>query len=158
MDKRFISTAVFCLMAWTARAEQVPAVFVYSDEDGAEDIACSIRGASIVAAVESELRHNRISIATQDQYNKAEAISAAIVTTSLELSGGLCVTGYELSLENGQYVTVDVTNERRFAKVVFCAVSGVMSGAGSGMQGRLNTQFRDLTSECVSEYLAKSGR
>lgn len=152
-----VLSAIFCMFLFsspTIHAQGLPAVHVSSaSDDTSDEKECQIRNASVVSAVESELRHNRITLASREQYISSRAIAAETQITTLKTPDGLCVVSYSLQVLNYQRVKVDVTQQERWANIVLCYEGGVMTGGSANLQGRLNTQFRDLTSMCVSKYL-----
>lgn len=127
-------------------------MYVETEEDGKNARACEVSNVSIVAVVESELRYNRIPVGTRAQVINDEALRLSVNTTALHTQGA-CAVSYSLTLSNYQPVVLSVTGEAKWAKVMLCEKGGLMTGPTYNLQSRLNAQFRDLASQCISQYL-----
>lgn len=151
----FIALAMFCCVGSAAQAQEFPPVYVSIEEDDKDSGDCQVSTASSKAAVESELRYNRIPVGTKAQFISDEALQARAQTGVLAISGG-CAVSYIFSLSNFQEVVLSITGKEMWAKVEICRLAGIMSGPSYNMQSRLNAAFRDYTSQCISEYRKKS--
>jgi hypothetical protein len=110
--------------------------------------------------VKSELRHNRVPIATEEDYDSGDsgkAIVAYIETLADNRVGGYghCLVAFRFSLVVPQIVRIAVTQEVRWEKIEFCRRWGTMTASVSDIQPTLNNAFRDITSQCITEYLGE---
>ena len=151
MTKRLL-IALFLCTAEVANAEELPAVYVSSEQDDANMEKCQIRNASVTAAVESELRYNRVPIASRTDWFADQAIRAYVSVTAVHMVNGVCATAYELSLNTLQKVELSLNGEERYVTIEFCEDGGVMTGTPLDLQSRLNAAFRESTSVCISKF------
>jgi hypothetical protein len=116
---------------------------------------CGYTHTSIEAAVKSELRHNRIPITTD---STGKEIWAYIETIGDDRVGyGQCAVAYRFSLVVPQNVEVWATKEWRSVKMEFCRRGGILTASVADVQPTLNNQFRDFTSQCITQYLENGG-
>lgn len=154
MRTLLITVATLCHVGSAAQAQEVPPVFVLTEDDSKAALACQVSNTSSSAAVESELRYNRVPVATRAQGIRYEALRATVQSTPIQISGG-CAAAYSFSLNLYQPVVLRVTGKEMWVTVEICSRSGIMSGPTYDLQSRLNLVFRDLTSECIAEYRKK---
>lgn len=158
-DEGKIRRFLFALIAFSGLvpavyAQEFPPVYVLAENPPEKATACGYSHTAIVAAVKSELRHNRIEIATSEDNTAGTAIMAYINTTAGDVGvPGMCVVRYDFVLTTNEFVTISATNERRFASIVFCRKFGLAYYSQSSIQTNLNNQFRDYISQCITEYL-----
>jgi hypothetical protein len=150
----FFALFAFCCFGSAAQAQEFPPVHVLSEQDDDDARTCQVSNSSSKAAVESELRYNRVPIATREQYVQLEALRVYVEFNALEIPGG-CVVSHRISLGNYQPVLLLVTGKAMNATVEICNKGGIMSGPSHNLQSRLNAAFRDYTSQCLSEYQKK---
>jgi hypothetical protein len=137
-----------------AHTQEFPPVYVLSENMSENADGCGYTHASIEATVKSELRHNRVPIATEEDYASDKAIVAYIETLGDNRLGyGQCLVGYRFSLVVPQIVRITVTQEVRWEKIELCRRWGTMTSSVADVQPTLNNQFRDFTSQCITEYL-----
>jgi hypothetical protein len=150
----FIALVALCQVSSVAQAQEVPPIYVLAEEDDRDAPACQVSNTSISAAIESELSYNRVPVGTEAQHYRDEALQLHVVTTILVISG-TCVVSNVLSLRSVQQVVLSVTGKTMFARVEICRKGSMISGPVFNMQSRLNAEFRDFTSRCISEYRKK---
>lgn len=159
MKSKFISGALalssLAIFGSPATAQEFPPVYVLSKSMTDHTDGCGYTHTSIEAAVKSELRHNRIPIATD---TTGKEIWAYIETIGDDRVGyAQCSAAIRFSLVYPQQVEVWATKEWRSVKMEFCHRWGTVSGRASDMQPTLNTTFRDFTGQCITEYLENGG-
>lgn len=150
----FLALLAFCCFGSAAQAQEFPPVFVWGEKDDNDDRACQVSYASIIAAVESELRYNRIQVGTREQFRSDQALSSYVRATMIVTPGG-CVVSYSFQLENIQPVVISVTGKAMTAAVEICSRGGLISAPTYELQSRVNAAFRDYTAQCISEYRKK---
>jgi hypothetical protein len=134
-------------------AQEFPPVYVFTEDDDDSSDTCQIGGASIVAAVESELRQNQISIASGAERYNGDSIWAYLNLNAAKLSGSICAVDYNFQLTHRQIIFHVHKEKAVNVSVENCNLGGLMTGVPSGLQSRLNDKFRDLTNQCISKYL-----
>jgi hypothetical protein len=138
----------------TAHAEEFPPVSVFSDGDDEIAEACGVSGASIVAAVESEFRHNRIPIAAANDQFGPGTINAFIYFVAGDITGaGGCAIAYNLELYHRQSIYDALKKKERMATIEDCHDGGLIWGPSAGLQTRVNDQYRNSVNICISRYL-----
>ncbi len=138
-----------------AHAQEFPPVYVLSENMSANADGCGYTHTSIEAAVKSELRHNRVPIATeQEDLRSGKAIMAYIETIGDDRVGyDECAVAFRFSLVTAQFVEVAVTKEWRYPTLQFCRRWGTVTASVADVQPTLNNNFRDFTSQCITQYL-----
>jgi len=149
MRTLFTALVALCYVGSPAQAQEFTPVYVATEDD---DDTCEVSNVSIVAVVESELRYNRIPVGTRAQAIADEALTLRVNTTAV-FNRGVCAVGYNLEMSNYQEIVLSVTGEKRWATTVLCQKGGLMTGPAFDLQSRLNAEFRDFASQCISQYL-----
>lgn len=152
--RTFLATLIaFSCIGSVAYAQEFPPVYVFTEDDDDSSYACQVSGASIVAAVESEFRQNLIAIASVEQKFSGKSVWAYINVNPIEISGSLCAASYDFQLYQRQPIYDVVKDRNTIANVEHCSLGGIMTGAPSGLQDRINDNLRDFTNQCISAYL-----
>lgn len=130
------------------QAQTFPKVYVFSEDDEADNISCSVSHKSAVSTVQAALRNNGIQI----EYSSDDSVMRAYVNVgAINLSNG-CAVNWSLIFQNYQYVDDEFLKRPFFATIVYCKKGGILTGSASEVYSGLLLYFRDKTNECVSEY------
>lgn len=142
--------AALALAAPPARAQDFPPIYVYGENDD-NTAKCAMSHDQAVAAVESALRYNHVSVASREAAVRSAALQAYVTMNPLDL-GDVCAVSLSFSLEDHQVVRSSVLDADRRVTVVYCNRTSIMSGPKYDLQTRANDWFRDMTNYCLSEF------
>jgi hypothetical protein len=153
---RFLTAmmAFICIVP-AAHAKEFPPVYVVAEIMPNEATSCGYSHDSIAATVKSELRHNRIEIATMEDYPLNAILGFIITNADYRADFGLCAVRFDFSFWTMESITLSPTKEKRVEQVVFCERGGLITGKAKDVQKELNNNFRDYTSQCIFEYLGE---
>jgi hypothetical protein len=158
MKSFMVLVASIATFSTEASAQELPPIFVYAEDIDDSETACGIRQASLVAAVESALRYNRVSIANNDDYINDRALSiyvnmmAAPINYESGRGTGSCYGSPMLSLETSFRVTNPVTGTMNWATVTFCRKRSLVIRRQADFAAEIDRGLSEMASECVSEY------
>lgn len=150
--RAYLCAGFLGLLLWSSpsSAQDFPSMYVYGEDDEADERSCNARHASAVAAVESELRQNQVPTVSRAVALGGRALQIYVQLNALELETG-CAVAIRLSLENYQPVILDVTGETLGVVAVISNRSSLLTGSASNMQTRINEALRGYLNEALSE-------
>jgi hypothetical protein len=148
MHKTVIAVSM-AAMAWaqSAAAQPVPtSLYVLVEDVDAAGSACGLTAEVERSAIRSSMRYNRISESTDPDSTPEVYVN----TNTLQISGGLCVTSYMVSIR--QFVPADAP--RPYGEFMYCEEGGLLSGANHG--NRVSGSIKTAFDRCLSRIQDKA--
>jgi hypothetical protein len=144
-----VGCLAFLIPHTALRAQTFPKVYVYGENDDADNISCSASHKSAVAAVQAALRGNNIEIEYSDSANSNIKAYVNIVVVK---PSNICSAFFSLKLQHYQYIEYDYNKKVFFATVLHCDKGSIVTGSASHVYSSILLGMKDMTNECISTY------
>ena len=152
--RRFLCALMtLSIVAPAVHARETPKMHVYSETELDALSDCGFRYASSVAAVQSELRRNNVEIAKIAEKYDPTTLQVSLTVNPRPISSVACAMSYRLQMYHMQDIYHVLKQRSEFVIVESCSLGGLAYFPATDMQTRINEAFRDMTNECIAEYL-----
>ena len=133
-------------------AQPIKSAFVFGEVGNDSNIKCQFNYSSSIAAVESALRYNRVSIDKDSTSNNNNGgIKFYLNVTNWEVNQTTCSVGVQLSIHYYDDVKIPKSNKTIRSEIVLCQDGATGFISKLEMQTVVNSRFKEYVDKCISE-------
>jgi hypothetical protein len=144
--KVLIFFAVGLLFTAFVSAQTIKSAHVFGEAGTDDNKTCQFGYASSIAAVESTLRYNKLSVD-----KKPNGIVFYLNVVNTEINSYNCSVGLKLEVKYYDIVRIPGSGKKISASILLCSEGGAGMMSKINMQSKVNETLQDYANQCISE-------